>query len=199
MAELNVNRVIRRALSAQWDGCTPAQWGDFCVVDGARSPRIYEQATRAGEEWACLYEGRLPIELARTAPYLVRLHPNSHFTRRFYEEGWGNAWGIVIRSPTSLPATRRHLRTITYVRGSDRRKLLFRFYDPRVLRVFVPTCSRRQLAQLFGPLGAFVVEDEPSTQALTFVRDSEGRLVRRSEDLTAEAEPGSKPEPGDAS
>lgn len=183
MVELNVNRVISRALKSDWEGCAPQQWGDYCVVDGARSPEIHDAASRAGEESACLYDGKLPFVLARAAPYIVKLHRNSHFTRLFYERGWGNAWGIVLRGPTSLAATRRHLRTLNYVQTVDRKKLLFRFYDPRVLRLFLPSCNRQQLELLFGPLGAFVMEDEQGSHVVTFGRDDEGRLISRREEL----------------
>ncbi len=187
MVTLNVDRVIRRALVSEWDGCAPEQWGSYCVVDGARSTQIYDTVRRAGEDSACLYDGRLPTVLARAAPYLVRLDPNSRFTRLFYEEGWGQSWGIVIRSSTSLEATRRHLRTLNYVR-SNNRKLLFRFYDPRVLRVFVPTCPKRQLEQLFGPLDAFVVEGEPSDRVHTFQREEDGTLASRTDVLGPSAD-----------
>lgn len=178
MAELNVDRVIARALAAEWDGCAPQQWGDFCVVDGARSPELHDVATRAGEDSACLYEGKLPHVLARAAPYIVRLHERSHFTKLFYTRGWGNAWGIVLRTPTSLEATRRHLRTLNYVRAEDQRKLLFRFYDPRVLRALLPTCTPGQLELLFGPIGAFVLEDATPSHVLSFARDDRGALVQ---------------------
>ncbi|MEM9455119.1 MAG: DUF4123 domain-containing protein [Myxococcota bacterium] len=184
MAELNVDRVIRRTLESDWGGCPPEQWGQYCVVDGARSSQIQPMATRAGEDWACLYDGRLPPVLARAAPYLVRLDANSRFTRMFYEEGWGNSWGIVLRCTTSLEATRRHLRTLNYVTSEDRRKLLFRFYDPRVLRAFLPTCSKAQLRKVFGPIEAFIAEDQPSQRVLTFQRDSQGQLDLRRDDLS---------------
>jgi hypothetical protein len=154
-----------------WDGCPPERWGDFCVVDGARSPDIYGMATRSREEWACLYDGRLPPALLPVAPYLVRLHIGSHFTRLFYAKGWGQAWGLVIRSNASLTAMRRHLRTLNYVSSSKHRKLLFRFYDPRVLRIFLPTCSVEQLDTLFGPIEAIVLEGKEDSQVLTYHRD----------------------------
>lgn len=184
MAELNVDRVIRRALTVEWDGCRPEQWGDFCVVDGARSREIHDAVHRAGEESVCLYDGQLPPVLAQAAPYLVRLHADSRFTQLFYTKGWGRAWGIVVRASSSLGAMRRHLRTLSYVKapagragGLETRKLLFRFYDPRVLRSFLPTCDRRQLELFFGPIGAIVLEDASSPDVLTFHRDRHGALV----------------------
>ena len=44
-------------------------------------------------------------------------------------------------------------------------RVYFRFYDPRVLRVYLPTCSSSELKGVFGPVGRFVVEG-PEGQAL---------------------------------
>ena len=41
----------------------------------------------------------------------------------------------------------------------------FRFYDPLVLRVFLPTCTPRQRQDFFGEFEGFVVEDERAAVA----------------------------------
>ena len=36
-------------------------------------------------------------------------------------------------------------------------------HDPRVLRVFLPTCTPDELSDFFGPIGSFLVEsDQPA-------------------------------------
>jgi hypothetical protein len=35
---------------------------------------------------------------------------------------------------------------------------VFRFYDPRVLSVFLPTCLPEQITEMFGPVTHFFVE-----------------------------------------
>jgi hypothetical protein len=36
----------------------------------------------------------------------------------------------------------------------------FRFYDPRVLRVYLPTCNAEELDMFFGPVRNFFMENE---------------------------------------
>ncbi len=55
---------------------------------------------------------------------------------------------------------RDHLRSLTLVYRGDGVPLYFRFYDPRVLRVFLPTCTPVQLQQMFGPVDAYLAESE---------------------------------------
>ena len=46
------------------------------------------------------------------------------------------------------------------VADEDGQTFFFRFYDPRVLRAFLPTCSPSQLTDFFGPVRAMIVESE---------------------------------------
>lgn len=63
---------------------------------------------------------------------------------------------------------RRHLTTLLEVRSPDRKKLFFRYYDPRVLQVFLPTCDSAQLRQVFGPIDRFDMKAADSTQLVRF-------------------------------
>ena len=38
--------------------------------------------------------------------------------------------------------------------------MIFRFYDPRVLRKFLPTCNADELQTFFGKVETFFAEDE---------------------------------------
>ena len=46
--------------------------------------------------------------------------------------------------------------------------MYFRFYDPRVLRIFLPTCDAAQLKEFFGPVAHFICEDEDPAFGLVF-------------------------------
>ena len=49
----------------------------------------------------------------------------------------------------------------------------FRYYDPRVLRVYLPTCNARELQTVFGPVLRYLVEDEKPTGLWTFWPEGE--------------------------
>jgi hypothetical protein len=93
-------------------------------------------------------------------------------------KGWGNHWGIFAITEADLLATRQHFRRLLTVYDEKGKPLLFRFYDPRVLRVFLPTCNPQELTTIFGPVIGYVAEDERPSGILSF-RARDGKLNSR--------------------
>jgi hypothetical protein len=140
----------------------------FAVLDAARDVRIVEVLHESVEEVRSLYEGIKGDALADVAPHLVALPRGSRLLRDLVFEGWGRRWGIYLTSPRPFKEVRTHLRRFLMVEDEESRKrMYFRYYDPASLRVFLPSCSSRQLAELFGPLRAFLAEG-PDGEVLRF-------------------------------
>lgn len=129
----------------------------YAIFDGARDETIYRAVYDSKLEYECLFAGELSYELALAAPYLVKLHEAAPLARWLLEDGWENSVGIVAWSLDDLEGLRRHFRRLLRVKDHAGKKLYFRFYDPRVLRVFLPTCRAPELTEVFGPVGRFVV------------------------------------------
>lgn len=143
----------------------------WAVLDAARDDRILQLLRESVDESRHLYEGPPGDPLAEVAPYLVRFRADSALLDSLVLEGWGQAWGVYFTWDAPTKDVRRHLRRFLMVEEEEaRRRLYFRFYDPRVLVRFLPTCSVRQLATFHGELDRFLVEG-PSGELLTFRRD----------------------------
>ena len=142
----------------------------YAVLDGASIPELREKLFEHEPEQICLFRGELEPDMASVAPYLVRLEPDSDFAKWIMEEGWGKHWGIFALAPVPLRVLRNHFRSLLQVQIPDGRTLSFRFYDPRVLRVFLPTCNPEECQTVFGPLSAYLVEDGLPATALRFSR-----------------------------
>jgi hypothetical protein len=132
--------------------------GVWAILDGARDPAIRLALIESRLEFRCLYSGRLPRELEIVAPHLVELLPGHRLTHTLLDQGWGRSWGVLlkIQDPSNL---RHHLRKMLKVDGLGARPMLFRYYDPRVLRAFLPQASALQLRDFFGPVAAWYAED----------------------------------------
>ncbi len=147
----------------------------FALIDAARDPRIYEALKDVGEDARCLFRGALPPVLAKAAPYLIRFRLDFPFGFLFSKYGWGHSWGVPLQSAKSMDALFQHFRRLLTVSGPEGQRLLFRFYDPRVLRLYLPTCTPEELKAVFGPVDVYYVEPVESESGRAFYREG-GRL-----------------------
>jgi len=154
----------------------------YAVLDGASIPDLLDQLDALHPDYLCLRTGALKPDIAEVAPYLVRLAPGNDFTRWVLEQGWGKHWGIFALAAPNLIEMRHHFRTLTMVRDPEGKRLLFRFYDPRVLRKFLPTCNQLELRTMFGPVTSYLAEAEDPATALRFQLTA-GALVEQKKPL----------------
>ncbi|ATB39457.1 FHA domain-containing protein [Cystobacter fuscus] len=140
----------------------------FAVLDAARDERIPVLLRESVEEYRSLYEGAQGEAMAEIAPYVVHLPGDSRLLRSLVQEGWGRNWGIFLSSQRPFKDVRRHLRKFLMVKDSVSRDLYFRFYDPRVLRVFLPTSWPEQNQALFEGVRAYWAEGDDGTSLLRF-------------------------------
>jgi hypothetical protein len=150
----------------------------FAVLDGAGIPDLLERLYATPSlEFACLYEGDIEAAVAEVAPYLVRVQPGTELAD-WLLAGWGQCRGMFALAPAAIEmsALRRHFRKLTMVYGADMQALLFRFYDPRVLRLQLPECGAARLKDFFGPVQRFVIENGASWGVSMSV--SHGELVQ---------------------
>jgi hypothetical protein len=140
----------------------------YTILDAARDERIYPTLLEANREYCCLYRGDMAQELAEVAPYLVTLEPQAPFTTWLISHGWGDSWGIFLESSAPLEVLRRHFRRFLMVYDEQGKPLYFRYYDPRVLRVYLPTCTATELDTVFGPVRRYYVEGEDDQTLLEY-------------------------------
>jgi hypothetical protein len=170
----------QNVIDALWRHTTGEGSHLYAILDGARNPGIYPAVCESGAAYTCLYRGELDDDLATAAPYLLRLEKNHPFTERLATDGWGDSWGIFLRSAVDLRALRRHFRKFLMVYGPDAQPLYFRYYDPRVLRTYLPTCNAAELEIMFGPVASYMVEDEDPDIVLSLSNASGTLQTQRS-------------------
>ena len=149
-------------------GARPNVW---TIIDCARDPQAWSTLYSSTLQRECLYEGALHPKLERVAPYLVQLEFEDAQSMRMINRSWGNSWGIFLKSGATMTSLRKHLRKFLRVTGPGGKALVFRYYDPRVMRVFLPTCSGGQLDQIFGPIECIVSEDGSAGAMIEFRLD----------------------------
>ncbi|OEU69944.1 MAG: hypothetical protein BA864_00715 [Desulfuromonadales bacterium C00003093] len=165
---------IDRIISQLWlpvEGQAPQKV--YALVDTARSESIYPKIIGAKVKRVCLHRGKMAEELAWVAPYLVELQREDPFTQWLLDSSWGKSRCVFVRSSATLNELKRHFRTFMTVYDEEGKSFFFRFYDPRVLRVYLPTCNAAEIKTVFGPVESFVVEEEDPSVLLHFSRAGE--------------------------
>lgn len=151
---------------------TSEDQSSYAVLDAASVPGLLEKLAGAPEEHLCLYRGELEPDIAVTAPYLVKLREESPFTDWILKEGWGRHWGIFVETPVGIEALRRHFRHFLRVKDHTGQILYFRYYDPRVLSIYLPTCNAGEIRVIYGPITRFIAEEEDTGNAFVFPVDA---------------------------
>ena len=157
---LDIDRIIKHLWRPLEDG---REARVFALLDAARNDAIYPKLMASSVESVCLFRGENAVEMAYVAPYLVRLEQDDPFTHWVIDHGWGDSWGIFVESSATIGELKRHFRSILQVYDEEGKSLFFRFYDPRVFRVYLPTCNAEELATVFGPISFYMIEDERSS------------------------------------
>lgn len=101
-------------------------------------------------------------------PYLAEIRKGGKLIPFLIKVAWDKSWGIFLGTPLSFVEVRKHLRRFLEVSLEGGDKVLFRFYDPRVLRVFVPTCTPEQRRDFFGSIEHILAESGAGPVAVHF-------------------------------
>jgi hypothetical protein len=159
-------------------GDRPNVW---VIIDCARDPMAWSTLYASTLLKECLYAGALSQKLERVAPYLVQLEFGDPQTIRLVNRCWGQSWGTFLRCGTTIKTLRKHLRKFLRVTGPMGKPLVFRYYDPRVMRVFLPTCSGHQLDQMFGPIECISCENRDPDRLIEFTLNADRGSIATSE------------------
>jgi Domain of unknown function (DUF4123)/FHA domain len=146
----------------------------YALLDAAREPSVLKVILESKEEHQSLYEGPQGAQLAHFAPYLIRVPQKSPLLETLVQQAWSKSWGVFLTCEMPLKELRTHFRHFLTVKLPDGTQVYFRYYDPRVLRLFLPTCLPEETTQFFGPVKHFLMEAEDPKLALHFTCGTKG-------------------------
>jgi hypothetical protein len=141
---------------------------NYLFIDSARVGNEFDALMAQQGERRCMFFVESDSDLESVSPFLYFDILESGIVYYFHESGWGNSWGYLLYSSSDIDVIYRHFRKLLKVKTDFGQELYFRYYDPRVLRIFLPTCSESQIIEFFGPVERFIVEDEDKDWAIVF-------------------------------
>ena len=140
----------------------------YAILDACDSPTIPPKVKELGEENAIsLYRGEAEEDYWAIAPYLVRV--DAATLEWIMAALWKEPWGVFAVADSTLELLRTHFRKMLIAELPDSKKVYFRFYDPRVLRLFLPTCTDEQVKEFFGPVRSYLVNGKRSDSLEQFL------------------------------
>jgi hypothetical protein len=148
----------------------------YAILDSAKQPEVAFKPYEFFSQWVSLYKGEPEEVLTDVAPYLINLSKDGEMNVPLIEwiatKCWGDSCAIFLESSVNLETLLKHFQQFLLVSDENGKTFYFRFYDPRVLRVYLPTCNAEELDMFFGPVQKFFMENESPENLVCFWRDT---------------------------
>lgn len=134
----------------------------YAVVDLASAPKLRPIVMgRLAHEAQPLFSPKLDIRVLQVGPWLVDVARVPEFELAVDEQYTDAPWGYYVATSVDIVSLRRALRRYNYVQiPGYEEPVLFRYWDPRVMGVFIDVASRLQSTVLFE----FLEEIDGNTQ-----------------------------------
>lgn len=156
----------------------------YAILDAASIPHLLKKIYSKLHKFKCLYPGDQSFALSDVAPYIVPLELNSDFTKWLINEGWGNHWGIYVaveKGQSNLKTMTEHFRKFMVIQNPENKSVYFRFYDPRVLRDYLPVFDPDQCDTMYGSIIAYYAVEDENSNILHFKYGNQGLKVEKIE------------------
>jgi hypothetical protein len=146
----------------------------YAVVDAARDKDLaFAARDDFGLEHYTLFEGAAAPHLDHVGPHLVPIDLKSGYLE-LWSQHLGRSAGVLLITQEETEPLLAHLRKIFTVTDDENKVYNFRYYDPRVLRAYLPTCTGPEAQEFFGPIRRVIVEAEAPDRMLSFEASSAG-------------------------
>jgi len=149
----------------------------YAILDSAKQPEAAFKPYEFFSKWVSLYKGEPEEVLTDVAPYLINLSIDGEMNKPLIEwiaiNCWGDSCAVFLVSAENLESLLKHFQQFLLVSDENGKTFYFRFYDPRVLRVYLPTCNAEELKMFFGPVQKIFMESETPEHIVNFLCDEE--------------------------
>ncbi len=142
----------------------------YAVVDAARDEEVLRLLALNDTPFASLYQGKLQ-PLMSVSPFLVQFHETAEICRWLTTTAWGDSCGMLCTVEAGLQALAAHLSGLVIAEDARGVEVFFRYYDPRVLPAYLPSCTGEELDRFFGPVRRLMVEAPSGEEVLVFGRE----------------------------
>ncbi len=134
----------------------------YGIVDSAKNEEVFRYLITGDIKYKSLFEDTMDVQSYGVSGFLVECKKESPLFKWMTTEAWGDSCSIFFTSEESFDELFSHFQKFNRVFLEDDDVVLFRYYDPRVLRTYLPTCTRDEIDTFFGEVVIFFAEsDDP--------------------------------------
>ena len=128
----------------------------YLLLDGAQIDDLMPQLFRMQDSLSMhlLYRQTAYAEWAESGPLLIRMEPDSPLAEHF-ETHWRITAGVRLESSADEEVLAEHLRSLVHARLASGQTILFRYYDPRILPLWLDGVSPEERDRYMGPVQRF--------------------------------------------
>lgn len=152
----------------------------YLLLDGAQienlPARLYSLDDNPIAEW--LYHATSYQAVFDVGPALVVLRTQSALEQAFMDH-WQHDAGLVIESDAPMQLLAEHLRSLIHARVPGDASMLFRYYDPRVMRHWLPALSTAEKDHLMGPVSRVRLPAREGQDEQWIVRDHDQQSAQQ--------------------
>jgi len=143
----------------------------YGIADAARDDEVFRFLITGNVQYMSLFEGTMDVQSYSVSGFLVECKKESSLFQWMTAEAWGNNCCIFFTSKASFEDLFKHFQQFNrvYIEGDD--VVLFRYYDPRVLRTYLPTCTQSEIDLFFGQVESFFAENKEPEMLSVFKKN----------------------------
>ena len=124
----------------------------------------------------CLFKGTKDETLVDVAPHIFLIDDSGEKLKDEIELSLKEL--VTIESIQDIDTVKDHFKEFIY-QDVNRRECFFRFWDPRVLKKFLPMCTEIQLKMFFRPVTALIMADENDSEVVRYTLQYSGLVAEK--------------------
>lgn len=150
----------------------------YAIVDAAQNELIYTKIKCEADIYLSLYGNDVAESLKAVGPILFQLRKDNDLSSWLIDNGRDHNWFILFASTgTTMVDLRRHFKRFAMVQSPNGNSMYFRYYDPRVLRSYIPSCSEEERAFIYAQHPCFWALTDSNGNYQQFNRDGSSTII----------------------
>ncbi|PXF64393.1 DUF4123 domain-containing protein [Kangiella spongicola] len=151
---------------------TNKELNTYAIIDAAKKGSIPYFLEGMKATFASLLQGDDAKKLAEVAPYIVLLEKGSDVSQWYMEKLYGNSVGFALKTNLGIEGLIQFWarKVKTRIPGTEE-KGFFRYYDPSVLREYLPILEEdNELIEFMGTTNSILVEAQKPEQLFVYTQ-----------------------------